>query len=101
MDLSFLKIGATRKKLQEISMEKECVERKLTLKWQKDLEINQGKNILDLVTAQLFEIHVLDLMEGVDRALVIADFLLARRSHIAMMRRSRLQIYPRVAAGKI
>lgn len=54
-------------------MEKECVERKLTLKWQKDLEINQGKNILDLVTAQLFEIHVLDLMEGVDRALVIAD----------------------------
>jgi len=100
MALSSLKIDATRKKLQENLMEEECVERKLMLKWQKDLEISQEK-ILDMAIAQLLETRVQDLMEDVDRALVIVDFLPARRSHIAMIRRFRLQIYRRVAAGKI
>ena len=53
-------------------MEEECVERKLMLKWQKDLEISQEK-ILDMEIVQLLETRVQDLMEDVDRALVIVD----------------------------
>lgn len=101
MVLSSLKIDVTRKKLQETLMEEECVEKKLMWKWRKDLEINQEKIHLDMVTDQLFETRDLDSTEGADRALVIVDFLPARRSHTAMIRRSQLQIYRRVAAGKI
>lgn len=101
MVLSSLKIDVTRKKLQETLMEEECVEKKLMWKWRKDLEINQEKTRLDMATDQLFETRDLDSTEGADRALVIVDFLPARRSHTAMIRRSQLQIYRRVAAGKI
>ena len=54
-------------------MEEECVEKKLMWKWRKDLEINQEKIHLDMVTDQLFETRDLDSTEGADRALVIVD----------------------------